>query len=98
MNLSRIKHLATVAVLVAAVDTASAQPEANIAKQFDMKDGSTLVIFQDGKMSMKDKLGRTAAMKAGHVMDTKDGQRIIMIGNEIARFDSIMAVQRGGPN
>lgn len=91
-----IKHLAAVAILIAAVGTAGAQTDASIAKQFDMKDGSTLVVFKDGKMSMKDKLGRTAAMKAGHVMETKDGQRIIMIGNEIARLESIIAVQRGG--
>jgi hypothetical protein len=35
-------------------------------------------------------------MKSGHVMETKDGQRVIMIGNETARLESIMAVQRGG--
>ena len=93
-----MKHIATAAILIAALGTAGAQTDANIAKQFDMKDGSTLVVFKDGKMSMKDKMGRTAAMKAGHVMETKDGQRIIMIGNEIARLESIMAVQRGGGN
>lgn len=91
-----IKRIAIAAILITALGTAGAQTEANIAKQFDLKDGSTLVVFKDGKMSMKDKLGRASSMKAGHVMETKDGQRIIMVGNEIARIESIIAVQRGG--
>ena len=35
-------------------------------------------------------------MKAGHAMETKDGQKIIMIGNELARLETIKADERGG--
>ena len=38
-------------------------------------------------MGMEDKYGRTARMKQGHAMETKDGQSIIMIGDEVARLD-----------
>ena len=41
-------------------------------------------------MGMEDKLGKVVSMKAGHVMETKDGQRIIMIGNELARLESLL--------
>ncbi|MCK6434632.1 MAG: CopK family periplasmic copper-binding protein [Aquabacterium sp.] len=34
-------------------------------------------------------------MKAGHVMETKDGQKIIMVGNELARLEMIKAEKRG---
>jgi len=64
--------------------------------KFDLKDGSTVYVFKDGKMAMEDRLGRTVGMKAGHVMETKDGQKIIMVGNELARLEMIKAEKRGG--
>ncbi len=39
-----------------------------------LKDGSTLYIFKDGKMSMENKLSHIVGMKNGVVMETKDGQ------------------------
>ena len=66
-----------------------------VDKSFELKDGSTVYIFKDGKMAMEDKLGRTVPMKQGQVMQTKDGQSIIMIGNELARLDYILKTQRG---
>lgn len=89
-----IKPLLAVAVLAASVGTAVAGEDA-VAKKFEMKDGSTLVVFKDGKMAMQDKVGRSTKMKPGQVMETKDGQRIMMVGDEIARLETIIAVQRG---
>ena len=66
-----------------AVDTA------NVEKSFALKDGSTVYIFKDGKMGMEDKAGRSASMKDGHAMETKDGQKIMMKGNEIWRVEVI---------
>lgn len=54
-------------------------------KKIPLKDGSTLVVFKDGKMSMRDKNGRNVGMKEGVAMETKDGQVIMMKGNEIWR-------------
>ncbi len=86
-------------ILVAALAAAGAAMAVDmqfVAKALPLKDGSTVYVFKDGKMAMEDKLGRTVGMKAGHVMETTDGQRIIMIGNEIARLDVIRAGERGG--
>ncbi len=47
-------------------------------------------------MAMEDKLGRTVAMKPGQVMQTTDGQTLVMIGNEVARLDWIRKTRLGG--
>jgi len=57
-------------------------------RQIALKDGSTLVVFKDGKMSMRDKNGKVVGMKDGVPMETKDGQIIMMKGNEIWRKTS----------
>lgn len=67
-----------------AVDTSK------VEKSFEMKDGSTVYIFKDGKMGMEDKVGRAARMKPGQIMEAKDGQKLIMIGDEVMRVDSLM--------
>lgn len=64
-----------------------------VEKAIEMKDGSTVYIFKDGKMAMENKLGKTVRMKPGHVMEAKDGQRIIMVGDEVARLESLMRAQ-----
>ena len=89
------KSMILVAVL-AATGAAMAVDLQKVSKALPMQDGSTVYIFKDGKMVMEDKLGRTVGMKAGHVMETKDGQRIIMVGNELARLEMIKADERGG--
>ena len=61
------------------------------AKQvIELKDGSTVYIFKDGKMGMEDKLGRAMRMKKDSVMETKDGQKIIMHGDEVMRLDNLL--------
>lgn len=68
----------------------------NVQKAIELKDGSTVYLFKDGKMGMEDKFGRAVRMKEGHVMETKDGQRIIMVGDEVARLDTILHLQHRG--
>lgn len=58
------------------------------AREIPLKDGSTLVNFKDGNMSMRDARGRTHSMKDGMRMETKDGQVIMMKGNEVRRKTS----------
>lgn len=64
----------------------------NVEKAIELKDGSTVYLFKDGKMGMENKYGKAVRMKQGHVMETKDGQKIIMIGDEVARLESILHV------
>jgi len=66
-----------------AVDTA------NIEKSYELKNGRTVYIFNDGKMGMEDKEGRPVMGTEGNVMETKDGQRIIMMGNEVWRVEGL---------
>ena len=59
-------------------------------KVIEMKDGSTLYIFKNKKMAMQDKYGRATRMTPGHVMETRDGQQIIMIGDEVAYLNFLI--------
>ena len=56
--------------------------------QLPLKDGSTLVVFKDGKMAMRDKKGQMMSMKDGTPMETADGRKIMMKGNELSRHIS----------
>lgn len=68
-----------------------------VEKSIELKDGSTVYQFKDGKMGMEDKYGKAVRMKPGHVMETKDGQRVIMVGDEVARLETILRRDyRGG--
>lgn len=88
------KVFVTVAACMVAL-SAFAVDQANVEKSVVLKDGSTVYLFKDGKMAMEDAQGRAARMKEGHVMETKDGQRVIMIGDEVAQLDTILR-GRGG--
>ncbi len=70
--------------------SAFAVDNSKVEKSIELKDGSTVYVFKDGKMGMENKLGRVDYMKPGHVMETKDGQRIIMIGNEVFRLEEVL--------
>jgi hypothetical protein len=76
--------ISTMALPAFAVD--SGQVKSSIA----LKDGSMVYIFKDGKMGMEDKLGRAIVMRQGIAMDTKDGKKIIMNGNEIWRVQELL--------
>ncbi|WP_454754847.1 periplasmic Cu(I)/Cu(II)-binding protein CopK [Cupriavidus basilensis] len=80
-----------------AFSTFAADPS-QVEKKFELKDGSTMYVFKDGKMGMEDKFGRPASMKEGVVMETKDGEKLMMKGNEVWRIDSVLPsrTNRGG--
>ena len=61
-----------------------------VEKSIELKDGSIVYVFKDGKMGMENKKGQVVRMKPGQVMDGKDGQRYIMIGDDVARLDSLL--------
>lgn len=86
-----LKNLLMIAAVSLAASSSLADDAARAAAQktIELKDGSTLYIFKDGKMSMADKFGRPMRMKKGVVMETKDGEKIIMHGDEVARLESL---------
>lgn len=57
-----------------------------IAKSVQLKDGTTVHQYKDGKMAMEDSNGRVTFMKDGMTMQTADGKSITMTGNEVARL------------
>ena len=67
-----------------------------VEKSIQLKDGSTVHVFADGKMGMENQYGRTVYMEPGHVMQTKDGKQIIMIGNEVARLEQLYSINHTG--
>ena len=91
-----LKKLMIVAALSAAAATVCAADAANVQKSHALQDGSTLYVFKDGKMGMEDKNGRVMRMKAGVVMEAKDGQKFIMVGNEVARVEILGKEHQGG--
>ncbi|GAB3551906.1 hypothetical protein GCM10027343_36710 [Noviherbaspirillum agri] len=77
--------------------SAFAVDASQVQKSIELKDGSTVHVFKDGKMGMEDKYGRAVRMKEGQIMETKDGQKIAMVGDEVARLDLILYSEyRGG--
>lgn len=75
--------VATLAVAAYAADMSQ------VERSLELKDGSVVYMFKDGKMGMEDKNGRPARMKAGEVMDTKDGRKIMMVGDEIMLVEKL---------
>ena len=54
--------------------SAFAVDQGDIEKSVQLKGGSTVHQFKDGKMAMEDKFGRTFRMKEGEIMETMDGK------------------------
>jgi hypothetical protein len=89
-----LKKLLMVAMLSAVAASAfAAYPAEQVEKAIPLKNGSTVYILKDGKMGMEDKMGRATRMKQGEVMEAKDGQKIMMHGDEVMRLDSILHSQ-----
>lgn len=76
-----------------APSTAAGNP---VEKSIQLTDGSTVHIFDNGKMAMEDRFGRAAYMEPGHAMKTRDGKTVVMNGNEVARFDQLLNLSRIG--
>ena len=76
--------------------SAFALDETQVEKSVQLKDGSTVHVFADGKMAMEDKFGRASFMAPGQAMQTRDGQTIVMNGNEVARLDQLLSAHYTG--
>lgn len=76
--------------LVFSTLSAFAIDQGNIEKSVQLKDGSTVHQFKDGKMAMESKFGRPCRMKDGEIMETTNGKSIAMKGDEVARLSNSM--------
>jgi Copper resistance protein K len=61
----------------------------DVSQIVPLKDGSMLYVFRDGKMGIEDKLGRPSYMKPGTTLETREGRKIVMVGNEVARVTKL---------
>ncbi len=77
-----------------AASVAAAWDHGKVERSVELKDGSTVHIFADGKMGMEDRFGRAFSMPEGHVMETRDGQKIVMQGNEVWRVNALYEFYR----
>lgn len=76
--------------------SAFAVDQGGIEKSGQLKGGFTVHQFNDGKMAMEDKFGRTFRMKEGEIMETTDGNSIAMRGDEVARLSNAMRAHTSG--
>lgn len=51
-----------------------------------LRDGTTVHMFSDGRMAMENAYGKVTSMDDGHVMEAKNGEKIVMTGNETERL------------
>ncbi len=99
--MTMLKKLLVAAAVGAISMSAMAADSAETAKakhDILLKDGSTLHVFEDGKMAMEDKNGRAVRMEEGVQMETKDGKKFIMNSDEVARLASELRQRKGGGN
>lgn len=89
------KLLMTVAAGLIAASSYAVEDD-KLEKTYELKDGTTVHIYKDGKMAMSDKSGRPRSMKEGEIMETKDGEKLMMKGNEIWRVERRHQLHRGG--
>lgn len=86
--------IAAVGVVVAV--SSFAADNKGVEKVYELTDGSKVFLFEGGKMGMEDKKGRPSRMKPGVIMETKTGERLIMVGDEVARVESLGHMRRAG--
>ncbi len=58
-----------------------------VAQRIDLQDGTTLIVYTDGKTAMENRFGQSIAMTPGHAMQTRDGRTVTMQGNETIRVE-----------
>ena len=86
------KSLVAIALSAVTVFAVAAESDArDAAKQvIDLQDGSTLYVFKDGKMAVESQVGHAISTRPGTTLTAKDGSSITLIGNEVARLDSLL--------
>ncbi len=82
---------------VSALSFAAESDARQAAKQVvDLQDGATLYVFDSGKMAVESKFGHAISIKPGSVVKASDGREITVVGNEVARLDSLLKQGLGG--
>lgn len=90
------KKLATVvAIAVISGQVLASEAARQEAKQVvELKDGSTLYIFRDGKTAVENQYGRPIAVRPNAELEAKDGQKYMIQGNEVGRLELLQSRDR----
>ncbi len=76
---------AAAAVLVASLLASPLALAYRVEQAVPLKNGWTVLVFDDGKMSMRDDKGRPRSVPSGTTLETADGRSLQMRGNETWR-------------
>lgn len=79
--------LSAVSALAVAGETDARQAAKQVV---DLQDGATLYVFENGKMGVESKFGHAINTKPGSVVKASDGRDITIVGNEVARLDTLL--------
>lgn len=77
--------IVVVGLIASLIASASFAGEQESERRIKLKDGSTVVIFEDGKMAMRDGKDLPSSMPENQAMESEDGSLIVMKGNEVFR-------------
>ena len=88
-------NLLAIAVVAAVTGTAVPVFARDAALQearqvINLKGGSTLFVFKDGKMAREDKFGRVMLLKSDEVLEATDGRKLTAVGNQSGRLDVLL--------
>ena len=89
-NLVKLALIAVLSTTGATTAFAHDVARAEAKQMIELKGGSTLYIFKDGKMATEDRYGRATRMELGAVMETKDGRQVKMESDEVARLQTLI--------
>ena len=81
--MTKLKHLTLAAATTLIAGLAAAAPIA--PGVYSLQSGSTLHVFDNGKMGMENAVGFAVFMDEGTPMTLVDGRQVNMKGNEVAR-------------
>lgn len=90
------KELAIAAFTICLSLSSFAADMTDVVKSYELKDGSTLHVFKDGKMGMENQFGRAVSMKEGQTVEAKDGTKVTVKGNEVVRLHNALNKDRRG--
>lgn len=82
--------LSTLAATLVAPAAARDAAQQEAQQTYALRDGSTLFVFNDGRMAKEDRYGRAVNLTRGEVLESVDGKRIEATGNEVARLDVLL--------
>ena len=94
-----LKSILVIAALSSATAFAAGDNDARLAAKqvIELQDGSLVYVFDNGKMALENKYGIAVRTEPGTALQAKDGSTITMVGDEVARLDSLLRPTHSTP-